>query len=114
MALTHTVGRAIWQGIFTSGRPFVRTPKCADQPALMQGFIMARDEIIWLVLLVTVAVGVLWHFTLQNEQALIWSAAVLVQALPFAAALITSMCNAVPMLFKRAEAHPEGATSAAE
>jgi cellulose synthase/poly-beta-1,6-N-acetylglucosamine synthase-like glycosyltransferase/exo-beta-1,3-glucanase (GH17 family) len=114
MALTHTVGRAIWQGIFTSGRPFVRTPKCADQPALMQGFIMARDEIIWLVLLVAAAVGVLWNFSAQNEQAVIWSIAVLVQALPFAAALITSMCNALPIFFARAPAHPQGATSAAE
>ncbi|HTJ64371.1 MAG TPA: glycosyltransferase [Alphaproteobacteria bacterium] len=112
MALTHTVGRAIWQGIFTSGRPFVRTPKCADQPAVMQGFIMARDEIIWLVALVAVAIGVLWHFTLQNEQALIWSTAVLVQALPFAAAVITSFCNALPVLFSRP--HGEPATSAAE
>jgi cellulose synthase/poly-beta-1,6-N-acetylglucosamine synthase-like glycosyltransferase/exo-beta-1,3-glucanase (GH17 family) len=100
MALTHTVGRAILQGIFTSGRPFVRTPKCADQPALMQGFIMARDEIFWMVALIGVAVAVLWHFTLQNQEALIWSTAVLVQALPFVAAFITSMCNALPNMFK--------------
>jgi cellulose synthase/poly-beta-1,6-N-acetylglucosamine synthase-like glycosyltransferase/exo-beta-1,3-glucanase (GH17 family) len=114
MALTHTVGRAIWQGVFTSGRPFVRTPKCADQPAVMQGFIMARDEIVWLVLLVSVAVGVLWHFTPQDETALIWSAAVFVQALPFAAALITSMCNALPKLFNRraSEASVPGASAA--
>jgi cellulose synthase/poly-beta-1,6-N-acetylglucosamine synthase-like glycosyltransferase/exo-beta-1,3-glucanase (GH17 family) len=113
MALTHTVGRAIWQGIFTSGRPFVRTPKCADQPALMQGILMAKDEIYWLLALVFAAAAVLYNFTPQNEEALLWSVAVLVQALPFAAALITSMCNALPMLFN----HPplaEGAASAAE
>jgi len=114
MALTHTVGRAIWQGIFTSGRPFVRTPKCADQPALMQGILMARDEIYWLLALVFVAVAVLYNFTPQNEEALLWSTAVLVQALPFAAALITSMCNAVPMLFNRHPPLTEGAASAAE
>jgi cellulose synthase/poly-beta-1,6-N-acetylglucosamine synthase-like glycosyltransferase/exo-beta-1,3-glucanase (GH17 family) len=101
MALTHTVGRAIWQGLFTSGRPFVRTPKMADQPALMQGLLMARDEILWMVALIGVAVAVLWNFTPQNEEALVWSATVVVQALPFAAALITSMCNALPMLFRR-------------
>jgi cellulose synthase/poly-beta-1,6-N-acetylglucosamine synthase-like glycosyltransferase/exo-beta-1,3-glucanase (GH17 family) len=113
MALTHTVGRAIWQGIFTSGRPFVRTPKCADQPALTQGFLMARDEILWMLALVAAAVGVLWNFTPQNEEATIWTAAVLVQALPFAAALITSMCNALPMLFARPAAG-QAAPSAAE
>jgi cellulose synthase/poly-beta-1,6-N-acetylglucosamine synthase-like glycosyltransferase/exo-beta-1,3-glucanase (GH17 family) len=114
MALTHTVGRAIWQGIFTSGRPFVRTPKCADQPALMQGILMARDEIMWLLALVFVAFAVLWNFTPQNEEALLWSTAVLVQALPFAAALITSMCNALPMLFNRHPPLTEGAATAAE
>jgi cellulose synthase/poly-beta-1,6-N-acetylglucosamine synthase-like glycosyltransferase/exo-beta-1,3-glucanase (GH17 family) len=101
MALTHTVGKAMWQGLFTSGRPFVRTPKCADQPALMQGLIMARGEIVWMVLLISVASLVLWNFSPQNEEALIWSAAVFVQALPFVAALITSMCNAVGDLFHR-------------
>ena len=75
---------------------------------------MARDEILWLVALVSVAFAVLWNFTPQNEEALLWSVAVLVQSLPFAAALITSMCNALPMLFNRPTPHPEGATSAAE
>ncbi len=67
----------------------------------MQGFLMARDEIIWMAAMIAVAGAVLWNFTPQNEEALIWSATVLVQALPFAAALITSMCNALPMLFAR-------------
>ena len=44
MALTHTVGRAIWQGMFTSGRPFVRTPKCENQPAIVQGLLHARRK----------------------------------------------------------------------
>ncbi|HLG86584.1 MAG TPA: glycosyltransferase [Alphaproteobacteria bacterium] len=96
MALTHTVGRAMWQGIFTSGRPFVRTPKCADQPALVQGFLMARAEIVWLVALLSVAGAVLFTNGLLNLQARIWSIAVAVQALPFLAALITSMANALP------------------
>jgi hypothetical protein len=56
----------------------------------------------------------LYNFTPQNEEALLWSTAVLVQALPFAAALITSMCNALPMLFNRSPLQTEGAPSAAE
>jgi cellulose synthase/poly-beta-1,6-N-acetylglucosamine synthase-like glycosyltransferase len=95
MSLTHTVGRAMWQGIFTSGRPFVRTPKCADQPALVQGFVMARDEIKWMVALIACTGLVLWSFTPQNLEAVLWSAAVFVQSLPFIAALITAMCNAL-------------------
>ena len=35
LSLTHTVGKAVWSGLFTSGKPFLRTPKCED-PALLQ------------------------------------------------------------------------------
>ncbi len=30
LSLTHTVGKAVWTGLFTRGKPFLRTPKCAD------------------------------------------------------------------------------------
>jgi len=115
MALTHTVGRAMWQGIFTSGRPFVRTPKCADQPALVQGFLMARGEIVWLVALLSVAALVLGHFGPLNLEARIWSLAVAVQALPFLAALITAMTNALPhfrIMGPSPEVVPSGSSSA--
>ena len=36
LSLTHTVGKAVWAGLFTSGKPFLRTPKCADQALLSQ------------------------------------------------------------------------------
>ena len=35
LSLTHTVGKAMWTGLFTSGKPFMRTPKCAD-PGFVQ------------------------------------------------------------------------------
>ena len=44
LSLTHTVGKAVWSGLFTSNRPFLRTPKCEDQPAIIQGLSMAREE----------------------------------------------------------------------
>ena len=36
LSLTHTVGKAVWTGLFTSGKPFLRTPKCEDQALLSQ------------------------------------------------------------------------------
>ena len=36
LSLTHTVGKAVMSGIFTSHRPFLRTPKCQDPAMLSQ------------------------------------------------------------------------------
>lgn len=96
MALTHTVGRAIWQGLFTSGRPFVRTPKCEDQPAAMQGFLMAREEITLMSGLWAAAAAVVLVYGTQNRDAFLWSGLLVVQSLPYLAALITSMINVFP------------------
>lgn len=96
MALTHAVGRAVWQGLFTSGKPFIRTPKCDDQPAAIQGFLMAREEIGLLSLLLISALSVLYKFEPSNQNAVLWSGMLLVQTLPYWAALVTSMINALP------------------
>lgn len=96
MALTHTVGRAVWQGMFTKGRPFVRTPKCEDQPALIQGFLNAREEVglmagLWLsALAITVLKGA------DNRDAYIWSTMLVVQSFPYIAALFVSTLNSLP------------------
>lgn len=96
MSLTHAVGRAVWQGLFTSGKPFFRTPKMADQPAAMQAFLMAREEIGLLLGLVGSAVAVLVHYSTQNFDAKLWAGMLLVQTLPYWAALIVAACNVIP------------------
>jgi len=96
MALTHTVGRAIWQGIFTSGRPFFRTPKCADKPALIQGILGAREELMLMGGLWIAAAALFIGYGKENRDAFLWIALLLVQSLPYLAALVTSMINAVP------------------
>lgn len=96
MALTHTVGRAVWQGLFTSGKPFFRTPKCADRPAAIQGVVMAREEIGLLLALLISAFAVLFHFEPENFNAALWCGMLCVQTLPYWAALYVSMANALP------------------
>jgi len=93
MALTHTVGRAMWLGMFTSGRPFVRTPKCEDKPALMAVFLMAQEEIALLVALWGAALAIVLVFGHENRDAFMWSGLLVVQSLPYLAALITSLIN---------------------
>ncbi|MGB4102026.1 MAG: glycosyltransferase [Alphaproteobacteria bacterium] len=98
MALTHTVGRAVWQGLFTSGKPFFRTPKCEDKPAFMQGILMAREELALLVALLVSVIGILYQYSVANQNAVLWAAMLLVQSLPYWAALFVSMVNALPQL----------------
>ena len=93
MALTHAVGRAVWQGLFTSGKPFIRTPKCDNKPAAMQAFLMAREEIILLLTLLIAALAIIYKFEPSNQNAVLWAGMLLVQTLPYWAALITSMIN---------------------
>ncbi len=100
MALTYTVGSAVWQGLFTQGRPFVRTPKCENQPAIVQGILMARTELYWLLALWISAAMVIWAEDWHNREAVLWSTLLVVQSLPFIAALATSMINAVPGLLR--------------
>jgi len=95
MALTHAVGRAVWQGLFTSGKPFIRTPKCDNKPAAIQGILMAREELVLLLALLIAAGAILFKFELSNQNAVLWAGMLLVQTLPYWAALITSMINAV-------------------
>ncbi|HEU0117945.1 MAG TPA: glycosyltransferase [Alphaproteobacteria bacterium] len=96
MALSHAVARAVWQGMFTSNTPFFRTPKCADQPAMAQAFLMAREEISLLLALVTCAVAILIKFDTSNRDAILWTGMLTVQTLPYWAALYVSTINALP------------------
>ncbi len=96
MALTHAVGRAVWQGLFTSGKPFIRTPKCDNKPVAVQGFLMAWEEAVLLAVLLSFSISILVFFTPSNRNALIWSSMLAVQTLPYWAALATSMASAFP------------------
>lgn len=95
MSLTHAVSRAVWQGLFTSDKPFFRTPKCEDKPAAIQGFLMAREEIGLLTGLLICAFSVLYVFEPSNRNAVLWTGMMCVQTLPYLAALFMSMINAL-------------------
>ncbi|MER2520421.1 MAG: glycosyltransferase, partial [Bdellovibrionales bacterium] len=94
MALSHAVARAVWQGLFTSGKPFFRTPKCAGKAPVLQAFMMAREEAMLLFALIGCAVAVLVVFTTLNQNATLWAGMLLVQTLPYWAALFMAGVDA--------------------
>jgi len=108
MSLSHAVARAVWQGVFTKGKPFFRTPKCEHRPAAMQALLMAREELSLLVALLACAAIILIIFTPQNLNANLWAGMLAVQTLPYWAAFIMSTINAWPGRGQRIPSPLEG------
>ena len=98
LALTHTVGKAIFQGLATSGRPFLRTPKNEKERPFIAGLITVKQELVILVMLWTAAAAFssLEHF--DNLIGNLWTAVLLVQSAPYAATLLILLVNIAPNL----------------
>ena len=96
LALTHTVAIATLQGLFTSGRPFLRTPKCEKERPFFAGLMTIRQELLFLVLLWTAAyfMSTLEHF--DNVTGKLWTAVLLVQSVPYFASLLVLLINIAP------------------
>jgi hypothetical protein len=94
LSLSYAVSKAVWRGLFTSNLPFHRTPKMENHPAVIRGLVSAREETAIFLMLVLSGVGVIWQRGTIEPTSTLWCALMLVQALPFFAALVMSMINA--------------------
>jgi hypothetical protein len=94
LSLTHTVGKAVWAGLFTSGKPFLRTPKCADQALLSQALRSVWQETTLFVLCLLAILSVLSTGRLDDPAALLWIVMLSVQCLPYAATVVTAALSA--------------------
>jgi len=98
LALTYTVGRAVIYGLMTSRLPFMRTPKMDDRATLGMALGMARGEALLMGLL-WVAALILWNTDgVIDPTARLWSFFMLVQSLPFTAAVVVSLVNALEQM----------------
>jgi cellulose synthase/poly-beta-1,6-N-acetylglucosamine synthase-like glycosyltransferase len=96
MALSHTVARAVMTGAWTTGRPFIRTPKSENRPQIVQAFAAASEEA-WLMLALWMAAAAV--AVTQGRlfpAAMLFSAALVVQSVPYLASVALSIINAVP------------------
>jgi hypothetical protein len=93
-SLTHTIAKAVVQGLFfLSNRPFYRTPKLENAPQLVQALVSVWEEVLLSLLLVAGAIGVLLTFGTANDTALLWCIALVIQAIPYFAALIAAVVS---------------------
>jgi exo-beta-1,3-glucanase (GH17 family)/cellulose synthase/poly-beta-1,6-N-acetylglucosamine synthase-like glycosyltransferase len=98
MSLTHTVARAVIQGVLTSSQPFLRTPKAAEKTAWVRALLQAREELAVLGALLLLGGGVIARYGLENGEAALWLAILAVQSLPYIAAGLVSLSTALPTL----------------
>ncbi len=98
MGLTHAIARAVMTGLSGATRPFLRTPKGENRPALVQGVLMAWEETQVFLLLVLTVGAFLWQAGAQSPDALLWAALLAVQSFPYGAALVTSLTSSMPRL----------------
>ena len=98
LALTYTVGRAVIYGLCTSRLPFMRTPKMDDRATLGMALGMARGEAVLAVVL-WLAAAMLWARNgVVDPEARLWAVFMLVQSLPFVAAVYVSLVNAIEQM----------------
>jgi len=96
LGLSHTIGKAVWKGLVIRTAPFLRTPKMADAPAVVQGLVMAGEELAILGLTWTALVGVGLAHHFATWEAKLWCLVLLTQSLPYAAAVALSVVAALP------------------
>ena len=94
LSLTHTVGKAVWAGLLTSGKPFLRTPKCADPASFTQVLRVCWQEATLLTLLTLAMISMGFDRGFQDPAVSLWMVMLGVQALPYAATMITARISA--------------------
>ena len=95
-------------GLLTSGKPFLRTPKCADPALLSQALRVVWQETTLLVLCILAIASVAWTHDPNDPAAQLWMVMLIVQSLPYAATVLTACLSAVSnatLAQRTAEAH---------
>lgn len=96
LALSHTIAKAVLYGFFTSSMPFFRTPKNADSHGLLVAISEAREELFIMLLLWGAALGIYLVQGLPSSDMRFWVAMLLVQSLPYVAALVMAFLSSLP------------------
>ena len=98
LALSHTIAIAMVQGLFTKDKPFSRTPKMAQSAALLRALDASREETLFAIALWSAAAAIIVSIGTDTLDLLLWVIVLLVQSLPYMAALAMSIISAYPKL----------------
>ena len=96
LALSHTIAKAVLYGFFTTSIPFFRTPKNADNHGFWVAISEAREEVFIMLLLWGAALGIFLVQGLPSNDMRFWVVMLLVQSLPYLAALVMAFMSSLP------------------
>lgn len=96
LALSHTIAKAVLYGLFTTTIPFFRTPKMRSSHGFLVALAEAREEVFIMLLLWGAVVGITIAQGLPSADVKFWVATLLVQSLPYLAAVIMAMLSSLP------------------
>jgi exo-beta-1,3-glucanase (GH17 family)/cellulose synthase/poly-beta-1,6-N-acetylglucosamine synthase-like glycosyltransferase len=114
MGLTYAIAWAMWQGIFTKHTPFMRTPKMAEKVGLKDAVKMTAEETTLMLAHWAAAVAVLIPGpNAQDPEIRLWAVVLVVQSMPFLAALVSSIISTLPSRPAPVEKAPDAPTPAA-
>jgi exo-beta-1,3-glucanase (GH17 family)/cellulose synthase/poly-beta-1,6-N-acetylglucosamine synthase-like glycosyltransferase len=108
LALSHSIGKAVWKGLFSNSLPFLRTPKMKNAPALVQGLVMAREEFVLLVLTWAALLGVGFGHHWATLETKLWCVVLFTQSLPYLASVSVSILAAMPAPVAKLVTAPAG------
>ncbi|MGD8934031.1 MAG: glycosyltransferase, partial [Gammaproteobacteria bacterium] len=96
ISLAHTISRAILQGLFTKGMPFIRTPKHTGIYGLRLIISSIREEILFLFALWSAVYAIVIIHGVESADTVFWISVLLIQSIPYLAALIVAVVAAKP------------------
>lgn len=98
LALAHGISRAVFTGFTNSKLGFFRTPKMASHSAFLQALNHAREELL-LMLALWLGAWAIWMVQgMQTPDTKIWLTMLLVQSIPYSAAVVMSLISSRPDL----------------
>lgn len=96
LSLSHTIAKAVLYGFVTRSIPFFRTPKMRSSHGLLVALAEAREEVFIMLLLWGAALGIVLVQGVPSPDLMFWVVMLLVQSLPYLAALIMALLSSLP------------------
>ena len=98
LALSHAIAKAVVLGAVTRNQPFICTPKMKNASALSRALLSVPEELVLLCLLWGFAAAVYYVDVSGSSELRLFVGLMLVQSLPYLAAVFMALVSALPQL----------------
>jgi hypothetical protein len=98
LSLSHTIAKAILYGFMTKNLPFFRTPKMVEGKVFWYALQSSREEGLMLTAFLLSVYGIVKSQGFETADIMVWNIVLLVQAIPYLAAVLMSVISAFSRL----------------